>query len=463
MAIGRPISSPKLLLITVDKDGLGDTLRDVQATVTAVTPAELAKISDDDRYDLIVADLPPDHLQKIHRKRPESALLMVGSGASESRWTADDLADSVVEALPGVVPEELLQATVRRLLHMQRMRGDLYALRQSVALHYGFDNLVGISDNIQQLRASIHRVAPTEITVLLHGPTGSGKELAARIIHYHSDRHRGPFVVIDFSALPEPLADLTIFGDSNGKAGLLQEASGGTLFLAEVSRIPRQSQERIAAFLQNLNLGEAGVPGGRKLDVRIMAASDVDIVDMANRGEFCQSLAGRLSVVRLDIAPLSERRDDIEILAEYFLRRIASEMSRPVPTVSRAAADRLRLHRWPGNVQELENCLRRALALCPGRELLAEDIIFVGNQLTESGTGEGLSRMSESNNSRLLDDGQRSIIVRALHANERNFTQTAQELGIGRTTLWRKVKKYQLKRGQEVAEVPPRETIQESS
>ncbi len=462
MATGRHTGKPRLLVVSVDRDPLGDALKGVEAVVTTVTPVELAKISVDEKYELIIADLSPDQLERIHRRRPESALLMIGAGASESRWTTSDLTDSVVEALPGVVPDDLLQATVRRLLNMQRMRDDLYALRQSVAMRYGFDNLVGVSDNLRRLRASIHRVAPTDITVLLQGPAGSGKELAARITHYHSERQKGPFVVIDFAALPEPLVDMAIFGDSSGKSGLLREAVGGTLYLAEVSRIPRQAQDRIAAFLQNLNLGEAGVPGGGKLDVRIMAASDVDIVELANRGEFCQSLAGRLSVVRLDIAPLSERRDDIEILAEYFLRRIADEMGRATPAVSRSATEKLRMHTWPGNVQELENCLRRALALCPGQELLAEDIMFVGSPLTEIISGEGLSRISEGSNSRLLDDGQKSIIVRALRDNEWNFTQTAQELGIGRTTLWRKVKKYQLKRGQEVAESAPRETVQES-
>jgi DNA-binding NtrC family response regulator len=463
MATRKNATQSKLLLISVDREKLSESLQNIEAAVTAVTPAELTTVPDDHPFDLIVADLPSGQMSELHRRRPGSALLMIGPGAMESNWSADDMAESVIEALPGVVSEELFQATVRRLLNMQQMRLDLYALRQSVAMRFGFDNLIGISDNIRQLRESIHRVAPTDITVLLQGPAGSGKELAARVIHYHSKRQKEPFIEADFSAIPEPLADATIFGSSDGQVGLLQAADGGTLFLAEVSRIPRPIQERLAAFLQNLNLDEAGVSGGGKLDIRILAASDIDITDLANRGEFGRSLAGRLSVVRLDIAPLRERRDDIEMLTEYFLRRIASEMDRTTPTISRAAIDKLHLHQWPGSVQELENCLRRALALCPGPELLAEDIMFVGSGPVEIRSEAELNRLSEGSNSRLLDDGQRSIIVRALHANEWNFTQTAQELGIGRTTLWRKVKKYRLKRGQEVAVSEPRETTQEIS
>ncbi|MCK4607035.1 MAG: sigma-54-dependent Fis family transcriptional regulator [candidate division Zixibacteria bacterium] len=409
-------------------------------------------------FDLVIAaDRIADQpalklLEKSRQGLPDTSpvLLILSESGGE---VPESLPAQACDCLVRPVSSTRLISAVRRALEEGKMLRELTHLRQAVAMSYGFDNIVGITKPMLQLRETASRLAPTDITVLISGAPGTGKELLARTLHHHSKRRHGPFVAIDFSAIPKELITSELDPRGNKAAlrwdgdyvSLIESADGGTLFLDEVSCIPALLQPRLARFLRTLEIGSRGSLKARKVDLRVIAASNQDLEALVRERKYDKDLWAILSVIPVEIPPLAERMEDVEILAEYFLRRIAAETNRAGLSISRQAVEKLLGHVWPGNVRELENSLRRAAALCRNNQVEAEDITFIAGD----SRGLELARTSMTIRGRkngLLDDSQRSLIARALDDNNWNFTQTAQELGIGRTTLWRKVKKYQLKK-----------------
>ncbi|HOP08280.1 MAG TPA: sigma 54-interacting transcriptional regulator [candidate division Zixibacteria bacterium] len=354
-----------------------------------------------------------------------------------------------------------LELIVDQALENIRLNREVIQLRETVAQSYGFDNIVGISKHIEQLKETAARLAPTDIALLIQGGPGTGKKLLAHAIHHHSERRNGPFVSIDLSAVPVRLLKRDLFGiedddlPMSGRKSLVEQADGGTLLLEEVSQVPLDMQTVLADFLQDFRLPEGHAEAGRKLDVRVISSTDQVLTSMVRDGEFEQRLLDRLSVIPIKMATLAERSEDIEILTDYFLRRICRDLDRPTLFITREAVDRLLAYSWPGNVRELENCLRRAATLCKDDTLDVRDITFLGVEgpSIEEHYDVMNTRVVDRGKRGLLDTNQRSVIEQALDENDWNFTQTAQELGIGRTTLWRKVKKYKLTRSSSLENV----------
>lgn len=348
---------------------------------------------------------------------------------------------AMVDTLQTNCPPAQIRAAAERLLRLTRLEPELLRLRQNVAMSYGFDNIVGIAKPMRQLKNSLRRVAPTDIAILLLGPAGAGKELIARTLHHHSRRRSGPFISIDFSALPDSVIEQSLFeGMPPSESPLLRQADGGTLFLDAVDAASPAIQGRLVDFLRTMTLTATG-PEKTRIDLRIIAATDRDLSSLVDKGRFDRTLHSAISQIPFEVPALTDRREDIEVLCEYFLHRLAAENGRPAYQISREAVEKLQRHNWPGNVRELENCLRRAAALCRHDTLEPRDVTFVGG---ENGQAGSTRNDNDQAGGRRLDDSQREIIVRALNENDWNYTRTAQELGIGRTTLWRKVKKYRL-------------------
>ena len=349
--------------------------------------------------------------------------------------------------------DELL-LKVRNVFEQRDMKQELQSLRQHVAMNFGFDNIVGISKEITQLKETAVRVAPTDITILITGPSGTGKELFARAIHYHSERRTGRFVAVDCSTIPETLMESELFGHRKGsftsahrdKVGLFEEAHGGTLFLDEVSNMPMSVQAKLLRFLQDSEVRAVGAQKSVKVDVRILAATNRELSTMVAAGEFRDDLYYRLSVIPINLPPLTRRAEDIEMLTDYFLRRISNDLGKGPITITRRAVERLLSHNWPGNVRELENTLKRGAALCTSTDMDADDIIFIAGDSPHRAGQVKPTKSTLILKSGLLDNNQRTLIVSALNDNDWNYTRTAAELGIGRTTLWRKIKKYDLKK-----------------
>ncbi len=420
---------------------------------------QAAQLLGEQSVDLVIVDLRLgdedgiDLIRLVKERHPDTeAILLTGYGTIESSVAAMKAGAFDYVTKPFSNDEFLLR--VSKALERRQLKQEIVSLRQRVAMNYGFDNIVGISKQLAQIKETARRIAPTDITVLITGASGTGKELFARAIHHHSNRRHKPFVAVDCSAIPEALMESELFGHTKGsftsasqnRAGLFEEADTGTLFLDEVSNIPPGIQVKLLRFIQDSVIRRVGASTSRKVEVRIVAATNRDLGSMVAEGKFREDLYYRLNVIPLYLPTLKERAEDVEILTDYFLRRIASEIGRPSLTIGRDAVDKLLAHTWPGNIRELENTLKRAAALCPSNHLEATDIMFVATDNNHLVQPIGPTRTTLRLKGNLLDNNQRQLIVQALNENDWNYTRTASDLGIGRTTLWRKIKRYDLNR-----------------
>lgn len=426
--------------------------------IEATTVEEAARVIKSQNVDVLITDLRVyeesglDLIKLTHDLHPDAeSLLITAHGTIESAVEAIQAGAFDYLTKPFTNQEFLLR--VNKAVERITMKEEIVTLRQHVAMNYGFDNIVGISKPMLQLKETAMRVSSTDITILITGASGTGKELFARAIHHHSQRRNEPFVAVDCSAIPEALLESELFGHKKGsftsanvnKVGLLEEADGGTVFLDELSNMPASIQVKLLRFLQESEIRPVGETQSKKVDVRVIGATNRELARLVAEGEFREDLYYRLNVIPLNLPSLTQRTEDIEILTDYFLRRISSDLDRDPLTINRAAVAKLLSHNWPGNVRELVNTLKRGAALTTRSELTPDDIMFVtAGSRPEMPTESPKRRLTIKGN--LLDDNQRNLIVDALNENDWNFTKTAQELGIGRTTLWRKVKKYNLSR-----------------
>lgn len=351
--------------------------------------------------------------------------------------------------LPVGAPIDHLLWAVQRAGERAELRRELTALRESVVMNYGFDNFVGVSNVIVRARETARKIAPTDIPILLTGRSGTGKRHLATIIHHHSHRRRAPFVTVDLRAVPSGQHVGLLFGDlSDGttlRPGLLERADGGTVYLDHVDAMSVDAQERVYAFLQNHTIASAGIGRPIRLDIRVISSSHV-LPSMPAGSKIRSDLLNALNVICIDLPPLDGRDEDIDVLTDHFLHRLTAAAERAGLQISSEARARLSAHSWPGNVRELESTLRRAIALCRERHIDADDIVFLNDPAAPVEPDQHRNKTTLTIKGGLLDNTQRTLIIKALDANNWNYSRTAEDLGIGRTTLWRKIRKYDLKR-----------------
>lgn len=393
-------------------------------------------------------------LEAVKAQCPDCGVLMMTAfGSIESavaalRAGADDYLVKPFRA------EEVLRR-IQAVLERQGLRREVRRLRREVGTRYGFGNLLGRSPATRALLGHLEQVAPTRSTVLLMGESGTGKELAARAIHYNSDRAERPFVVIDCAAIPETLQESELFGHTRGaftgavaaKRGLFEEAHGGTLFLDEVGDLSASTQAKLLRVLQEGTIRRLGDTRTIQVDVRIVAATNRDLPAEVRAGRFREDLFFRLNVLPLRLPPLRERLEDIALLAEHFLRRFAADTGRPVRQIAPPALDCLMAYRWPGNVRELEHAIERAVLLSQGETLEVRDL----PPAVQGGEGQGVEeaplRLRDAV-ARLNADLERGLIRRALARTGGNRTEAALVLGISRRALLYKLKEYGIAQGE---------------
>jgi two-component system, NtrC family, response regulator HydG len=309
------------------------------------------------------------------------------------------------------------------------------------------NNMIGESDRILQVQRFIAKAARTESTVLIRGESGTGKELVARAIHYMSKRAAKPFVAINCAAIPENLLEAELFGYERGaftgavalKKGKLESANGGSLFLDEVGELATALQAKLLRVLQEREFDRLGGTKPVPVDLRVIAATNSNLEDAIRAGTFRQDLFFRLNVVTVALPPLRERREDIPLLASYFMTKFSKQCGRRVRSISPQAKACLQRYNWPGNVRELENAIERAIVLGEGETIEVEDL---PESLLESEpvTGSGIPRFHEA-----LQETKRQLILEALEATQRNYTEAANQLGLHPNYLHRLIRNLNLR------------------
>ncbi len=401
-------------------------------------------------FDLVITDLkmnPVNGLDVIRSVKEINPLtevvVLTGYGTLESGIEAMKLgAYDYITKPPDLEEFRLL---VSKALEKNALATKVEKLQTALSEKYSYDNIVGKSNEMMEVLSMVSRVAPTESTVLISGESGTGKELVARAIHLSSKRKNRPLVVINCGALPENIQESELFGHVRGaftgayrdKRGLFQEANGGTLFLDEVGETSPSAQVKLLRFLQDGEIRRVGENDPIYVDVRLLAATNKNLEKAISEGKFREDLYYRLNVIPVFIAPLRKRRDDIPLLANYFLNKAAEKTKKNIQSITPEAMKIMVAWEWPGNVRELENVIERAVILTSHNVIVPEDLpgsikmSQVRNHEEETGFAE-----------RTLEDVEKHYIMRTLDKYEWNQKKTATALGISTTTLWRKLKSY---------------------
>ncbi len=401
-----------------------------------------------------------DVLRQIRNRQSDAVVIMI---------TANVLVDETIAALRGGAYDfigkpinlEELQVAIRNGIEAGRLRKEVNLFRRERAQEFSFDQIVGESPAMREMLALARKVAESEVSsVLLQGESGTGKDLVAKAIHYHSSRAERPFVAINCAALPGTLIESELFGYEKGaftdakarKEGLFEQAEGGTLFLDEIGELELSLQ---AKLLRGLEEGSFRRVGGLKdlpLDVRVIAASNRDLKTEGEAGRFRADLFYRLSVIQIDIPPLRERGDDVRVLAEHYMSSFRNRLRKNINSITPAALAAFRNYEWPGNVRELRNVIERAMILEDDDEITAKYLPrgLAGESFSASEFRSDGSRKREGfrlpSQGLSLEDVEMSLVRQALEQSGGNQTRAAELLGISRDQLRYRMKKLEEER-----------------
>ncbi len=341
-----------------------------------------------------------------------------------------------------------LKLTIKRAMEHIRLKEENRILKESLGKHFDRQNIIGQSPAMIKLLETVAQVAGSEATVLVNGESGTGKELIAGAIHFNSLRKDGPFVKINCAAITETLLESELFGHEKGaftgaykrKDGRFVQAHKGSLFLDEVSEMTLAMQVKLLRVLQEKEITRVGGDGVVKVDVRVIGATNRNLINMIKEGSFREDLFYRLNVISLDIPPLRKRRDDIVLLAQHFLQHFAAKNQKQIKGFTPKAIDRLIRYDWPGNVRELMNAVERAVVLDRTEHIDDEDLAIIQTPLGQ--TTESTPVLDDINYDMTLEDMERTAVIKTLKASDGNKSEAARRLGITRKTLHKKLKKY---------------------
>ncbi len=433
---------PRILVVDNDADMVALLRRHLEGdgwAVTAVTGGEDAQTAlGREEYSVVLTDLvmePVDGLavlRETQRVQPRTrVVLMTAFGSLESAIDAMRLGAYDYLTKPFKLPE--LSLVVKRAVEDQQLREENRRLRAEVERRYSFDNILGRSKAMQGVFEQIRAVAETDAPVLLLGDSGSGKELVARAIHWHSGRRDKAFVAVNCAAIPETLLESELFGHEKGsftgadrkRRGLFVEAQGGTLLLDEIAEMPQSLQVKLLRALQDRVVRPVGGNEEIKVDLRLISATNRDLPAFVRQGKFREDLYYRVAVIPIRIPSLRERPEDIPILAEHFLKRAAAGMGKETTGFDDEAMKWLHEHNWPGNVRELENVVERAATLAKGPLITRDDlrIEFTPGSSGELGVRPSLAEVESQYIRRILDEvrGDKRAAARILGISVRTL------------------------------------------
>ena len=409
-------------------------------------------------FDILITDLRlpgisgRDVLDAALERYPDIiAIVITGYG------TVKDAVDAIKQGAADFITKpfqfDALLHVLRSAIEQRRLKSENAYLRSQLEDRYRIDGLVGRSRVMRDLFQLLETVASTSSTVLITGETGTGKELAARAIHHNSPRRANRFVALNCSAIPETLLEAELFGHARGaftgavgtRQGRVEQAHKGTLFLDEVGTMSPSLQAKLLRVLQEREFERVGDSHTIKIDVRVIAATHSDLAKMVAEGAFREDLFYRLNVLPVQLPPLRDRREDIPLLVQHFLQRLAADTGRSAMTVSQEAMRCLMAYRWPGNVRQLENAVERALAFSQGRTHI--DVQDLPPEIqNQAGIIEGAETWLPEDGidfERYIEGIELSLIKRSLERTRGNKRQAARLLNLKRTTLIEKLKRLE--------------------
>ncbi len=450
--------SQRQILVVDDEqetcDLLAMVLKREEYGVTTCTSAQHAlELVGTEDFDLVLTDLSMPEMgglelcERVLGTRPNvPVLVLTGQGSLESAIGAIRVGAYYFITKP--FDPKMLIVTVSRAIQHRGLEEEVKRLRSFAPLEdAALENVVGMSSAMRRVFGLVSRVADSDAGVLIHGETGTGKELIARAIHERSRRKDGPFVAINCASIPANLLESELFGHERGaftdakqqRMGLFLQASGGTLFLDEIGELPLEVQPKLLRALQERKVRPVGSNKETPFDARVLTATNRVLEDEVYERRFREDLFYRINVVKIDVPPLRERGGDVLHLAHFFLKQFAMRNEKSALELSTTAAEKLMAYNWPGNVRELENCMEHAVALARFDQITVEDLpekirayraerfVVAANDPTEIVT---------------MDELERRYILRVLSLVGGNKSRAAQVLGFDRRTLYRKLERY---------------------
>lgn len=434
-------------MLTLFKKVLGKEGYHVETTTSG---EEVLKRLEKEWFDLLILDLKMpglDGLDLLKRTKVISpslpCIVLTAYGTIGSAVAA--MKAGAYDYITKPVNNEEIRLVVKKALDLFRVTGEVGYLRRQAVMESDFKSIIGYSRKMQSLFRLVRQVAGSNSTILIQGESGTGKELFARAIHFHSPRRDRPFVIIDCGALPETLLESEMFGHVRGsftgaihnKKGLFEEASGGTILLDEIGDTTLSFQAKLLRALQEGEIRPIGSNKSVKVDVRVIAATNKDIRECVARKTFREDLYYRLAVVPIFIPPLRERKEDIPLLIDHFIKKYCTQNRLETKKISPRHIRHLIDYPWPGNIRELENLIERAVLMSPGPQI-EPNALF----LKEPGP-EPLHPLRESIHT-ATEHLEREGIAEAIKRSGGNRTRAARALGISRATLYNKLKQYGL-------------------
>jgi two-component system response regulator PilR (NtrC family) len=386
------------------------------------------------------------------RRRDPDAVIVIVTAYSSIEGAIQAMREGAFHYIPKPFQNQEVLLTVRKGAEARRLTEENRRLKQELSKQYGLGRIVGKSEPMRKVFDLVRLAGPSRSTILVEGESGTGKELVARAIHTHSPRVGAPFVTVNSGSMPTDLLESNLFGHVRGaftgavanKKGLFETAEGGSIFFDEIGTISLETQAKLLRLIQEKEFLRVGSVETQKADVRIIAATNVDLKKMVAEGRFRDDLYYRLCVITISISPLRERREDIPLLAEHFLRIYALENNKSITGIAPEAMRALLDHDWPGNVRELENALERAVVLCPGGaislELLPEGVLSpertdVAVRLPENG----------STYKEMVEEYERRLVRTALRRTGGVQKRAADLLRVKPTTLHEIIKRLEIR------------------
>jgi two-component system, NtrC family, response regulator AtoC len=416
--------------------------------------ASALQLLETENFDVMLTDfrLPNEDGMKLIKRakalpKPPVCILMTAYGSEElaveaMRSGADDY------IAKGRLQIDELEMRIARALRQQKLETENVTLKQQLHTRFGLENIVGNSPQMQEVFELVRAVAPARTTVLISGESGTGKELIAKAIHGLSPRRNAPLVAVHCAALSATLLESELFGHERGaftgaherRVGRFEQAQGGTLFLDEIGEIDQATQVKLLRFLGERTFERVGSNKTLTADVRLITATNRNLAEQVKEGSFREDLFFRLRVVEIRMPPLRDRKGDIPLLAQTFMKEFADENEKKMQTIGRDAMDALMNFSWPGNVRELRTTIEHAVVLSRGDTIELRDL----PQNVRSGIGERLSEPAFASGDLTVKEAEKQLIVRALKETNGNRSAAAKKIGMSRRTLHRKLHTYQL-------------------